>query len=98
MPNTDVDTPHIPPRSSTIGIDDDLSARHTGIAVGAADYKTPGRIDEEVLFVAHPTLRQGLKNVRPHDLPHLLLLDLVGMLDRDHHLGGPHRLAGDVLE
>src|SRR5208283_5900370 len=44
---------------AAIRIDDDLTAGDAGIAVGTANHKAAGWIDEKMLVVAHPDLKIG---------------------------------------
>ena len=60
-------------RGAAIGIDDDLAAGQSGIAIRASDHELAGRIDVEFAFVAHPAARQNTFNERPHELPHFFL-------------------------
>ena len=78
---------------TAIGIDDDLASGEAGIAVGAADDEAARRIDVEILLRAHPALGQHVQHMGPHDLAHLVLLEIGAVLGRDHDRGGAHRLA-----
>jgi hypothetical protein len=68
------------------------------VTPASTDHKQPGRIDEEIFFVAHPSIGQSRDDIGANDLADLVLVDPVGMLDRDDHLGGPHRPAALILQ
>ena len=85
-------------RPTTIGVDDDLAAGHPGIAIRTADDKTPGRINQEIIFIAHPSRGKRIHHEGPHDLADIALVEAVGMLDRHDHLGRTNRLSVNVLQ
>ena len=80
-------------RRAAIGIHDDLAAGQTGISVGSADHEAAGRIHVELFLRAHPAFGQHVDHVWPHDLPHVVLIEVAAVLGRDDDRGGAHRLA-----
>ena len=82
---------------AAIGIDDDLAARETGIAVGPADLERTGGIDVPFGRIGQPAGGQDVG----HDLLHIglelgflfALVVALAVLGRDDHRGAFHRLA-----
>ena len=86
-------------RRAAIGVDDDLAAGDPGIAVGAADHKAAGRVDEKIAPRRTSSPRAGVETTYGRTISRTSsCLDPVGMLDRDDDLGRPHRLAVDILQ
>ena len=89
---------------TAIGIDDDLAAGETAVAIGAADDEIAGRVDQEVgRPLRHPALWQrGFDRGRDHVLDQarrvlLVVAAFLVVLGRDHDLGAAGRLALDVF-
>jgi hypothetical protein len=89
---------------AAVGIDNDLAAGQSAIAVGAADHEIAGRVDQEIgRPLRHPALRQcGGHGVADQVLDHggrvfLPVASLGIVLGRDHDLGASDGLAVDVL-
>src|SRR5215831_16724904 len=84
---------------AAIGVDDDLTARQSGVAHWTADHEAAGGVD--VVFDA----RRVVESFRHHGLDHLLhdvALDLLtrhvgAVLGRDDDGVDPHRFSVPVL-
>ena len=61
-------------RRAAIGVDDDLAAGQSGIAVRTPDDEATGRVDVEILFRAHPAFRQDRKHMRTDDFTDVVLV------------------------
>ena len=85
-------------RRAAIGVDNDLAAGQTGIAVGPADDEAAGRIDVELVVRAHPAFGQHFFDIRPDDGPDVLLRQALDMLGGNHDRRGPHRLAAFIFK
>ncbi len=83
---------------AAIGIDDDLAAGETGVAVGAADIELAGWIDVPDGLAVDPLLRQRLAHIGLDDLAHLRRAQILDqMLVRHHDLAHADRLAVLIL-
>ena len=80
-------------RGTAIGVDDDLAAGQSGVAVRAANHEVAGRIDQQVFLADHPAVRKHVGDQRCHELANVGLGRGFGMLCRENHLVGARRLA-----
>src|ERR1700692_82015 len=79
---------------TAIGVDDDLAAGETGVAVGAADVELASGIDVPDGLAVDPVFRQGFPHIGFDALANLVrghVLDQ--MLMRDHDLAHADRLC-----
>ena len=81
-------------RRAAIGIDDDLAAGQSAVAVRTADIELTRRIDVPDRILGHPPFGQGLIHIGRDDLPDLRGGQVLGrMLMRNDDLGRSDRLA-----
>src|SRR5690606_7749728 len=79
------------------GIDDDLAAGKTGIAIRAADHELPRRVDVPGAVVGDLEITQRLADVGLDDLAHLVGIPVaVQMLRGEHDRSDVGGLAVDV--
>src|SRR5688572_23276518 len=81
-------------RRAAVGVDDDLAAGETAVALGAADFELSGRIDQIVDFSLYQVPRQyRLDDLLDHRLLDLRVREAPLVLGREHHGVDGVRLA-----
>ena len=84
--------------SAAVGVDDDLAAGQTAVALRAADFEAAGRVDVEDGLLVDQLGRDGLLGHRDQILADGRELHLGLVLGADHHGVHAHRLAVVVLD
>ena len=83
---------------AAVGVDDDLPAGHTGVAVRPAHHEPPGRVDVDAgLLVEERRGDDRLHDVGQHVFPDAVVADPVAVLAGHHHGIDPHRRVAVVL-
>src|SRR5205085_11436727 len=77
---------------AAVGVHDDLAAGEPGVSLGTADHEAAGRVHEDIGL---PHLESRVAQYRPHHqrdhaLAQLAVVDLVGVLGRDHDFADSH--------
>src|SRR5215213_4331503 len=84
---------------SAIGIDDNLAASETGIAIRSADIKFAGGVDMPFRVPGNPAGGQGLTHVRLDDLAYVVGCEIfLDMLMRHDDLADAHGLAAAIAD
>src|SRR5438270_4077249 len=87
------------PRHAAAGVDNDLASGQARIAEWTADHESTGWIDEILgLFVEQVGLDDRLDDVPPDIDSNLLLVDIGGVLRRNHHRVNASGLAVAILD
>ena len=84
---------------ATIGVDNDLAAGQSAVAVRSTHHEGTGGIDVPDRILGDEVAWQRFAHIRLDDGPHVRRGHFgIQMLGRDHDLGGMHRLVVDIMQ